>query len=457
MKRSLIVVATFCFFLVPSAAYACSCATGDPPVEFNRARAIFIGRMIGGTEKLSLKDGQGKDRRIEAGAVRFAVEEIFKGTVAQEATIEIASMSDTSCGPYGLKRGERYLVYAYAGEENADTLYSGVCTRTSTLDSPYVKEDLDFLRNLPPPGTGGNLSGRIWADLRTRGTTPLAHVKVNVRRSADNEVIAVVTDEEGRFELKRLKPGKYKVEPVFPQNYKGERDFAEVTIDDRGTAQVGFEAYINGRVSGRIFDKEGQSFNSIFLQLVAADKTVYGHATGEEGKFEVEGTPPGEYVLYLELQHADYKKHKPYYYPGTFNREEAAVIKVGLGETVEGLEFPLPDEFKVRTITGHVVWKDGQPASGVAVMLLCPQSAKRDGYHIEFTPTSAQTDAQGRFKLEAFTGETYWLEARGTKQEGNRDDSVEMHSPAKKITLSEHLKDVQIVLSENGFSKGCEK
>ncbi len=90
MKRIFIATAALCFFLIPSTAYACSCATGEPPFEFNRARAVFIGRMLGGTEKISLKDQNGKSYRIEAGEVRFAVEEVFKGDIANRITIEIA-------------------------------------------------------------------------------------------------------------------------------------------------------------------------------------------------------------------------------------------------------------------------------------------------------------------------------------------------------------------------------
>ena len=275
-----------CFLLIPSATYACSCATGDPPFEFNRAKAVFIGQMLDGTETLSMKDG--KSHSIEAGAVRFTVEEVFKGGVANETTIEIASMSGTSCGPYGLKRGERYIVYAYGNEKDEKTLYSGVCTRTGLVSSNYAKEDLDFLRNLPPAGTGGNLRGRIRADLRAGGATPLPNVKVNIR-SADNQVITVTTDKEGEFEVKQLNPGKYRVAPEFPENYTSNREFEEVTVNDRGTAGVRFEAYLNGRVLGRIVDKDGRGFNSIFLTLVGSGKTVYGHSTGDDGGFKVEG------------------------------------------------------------------------------------------------------------------------------------------------------------------------
>lgn len=459
MKRILTIIASFCFFLIPSTAYACSCATGDPPAEFNRAQAIFIGQMLRGTEKLSEKDDKGKAYKLEAGAVKFIVEEVFKGTVVGEVTIEIASMAGTSCGPYGLKRGERYLVYAYGSEQDANVLYSGVCTRTQPVSSKYAKEDMEFLRNLPPAGTGGNLRGSVWADIKAASggsAAPLPNVRVNIR-SADNQVITVTTDAEGKFEAKKLKAGKYQVEPEFPEHYVSEHTSEEVTIDDRGTANVGFEAYLNGRVLGRVLDKDGQGFNRISMTLSSDDKRVYAHSTGENGEFEAQGVPPGEYVLSLELRHADYNQKRTFYYPGTSAREEAVVIKIGLGETVQGLEFTLPEEFKVRTVSGRVVFADGQPAASVDVMLLCPRNTKPDGFYVEYSPTSRQTDEQGRFQLEGLTGESYWLEARGSKKSDRKDEPIELHSPSKQIVVSENLSDIKVVLSEKGYSGECQK
>jgi hypothetical protein len=409
--------------------------------------------MVGGTETLSAEDQEGKSHTIEAGHVRFAVEEVFKGSLASETTIEIASMNGTSCGPYGLKRGQRYIVYAYADEKDSRILYSGVCTRTRQLDSNYAKEDLDFLRNLPPAGSGGNLRGRIWADLRAGGATPLPNVKVNIRGD-DDQVRTVTTDKEGGFLLKSLKAGVYRVEPEFPANYWTDRRIEEVSVDDRGTAVVGFEAYLNGRVAGRMVDKDGQSFNSPFLHLEADRKSLYAQSTGQSGGFEARGVPPGEYFLYLEMRNSDYSRKTRFYYPGTFERSEAAVVKVGLGETVEGLVFRLPDEFKVRTIEGQVVWEDGQPASNVEVMLLCPRSAVPDGFAVEFGPTSGGTDEQGRFRLEGFTDEAYWIEARG-KRGSKKGGLIEAHSQSKRIVVTDNLKGIKLILSEKGRIGGC--
>jgi hypothetical protein len=266
----------------------------------------------------------------------------------------------------------------------------------------------------------------------------------------------VFTDKKGEFTVKQLKPGKYKIEPEFPPNYTSEQKFEEVTLDDRGSAAVAFEMYIDGKVTGRVFDKDGNDFNSIFLELLGEGEPVGGFSTGEDGVFEITGAPPGEYVLTLEMQNRDYKKNKLYYYPGTFEREKATKIRVGLGERVDGLEFRLPAESVVRTIEGEVVWNDGTPAADVEVHLLCPRSTTPDGFTIESSGTSTQTDKEGRFRLEAFMGETYWLEARGSKA-GKNPIVDGMHSRSRKLSINDNVKNLKLTLSQAGrFGSGCQ-
>jgi hypothetical protein len=243
--------------------------------------------MLGGTQKFSVKDDIGKRSTREAGQVRFSVEEIFKGSNAAELTIQIDSHEGTSCGPYGLKRGERYVVYAYASNVDEKVLFTGVCTRTNSAANLLAKEDLYFLRNLPPPGSGGELYGHVLVNLKDRkqpGT--LSNVRIIIS-GPDDQTISVFTDEKGEFTAKQLKAGKYKVELDLPPNYTTERKSAEVTVDDRGSAGASFVTYIDGRVTGRVFDKEGNNFNSIRLSLVGEGKDVTGSSIGRDGVFEI--------------------------------------------------------------------------------------------------------------------------------------------------------------------------
>jgi hypothetical protein len=139
-------------------------------------------------------------------------------------------------------------------------------------------------------------------------------------------------------------------------------------------------------------------------------------------------------------------KNKVYYYPGTFEREKATKIRVGLGERIEGIEFRLPAESLVRTIEGEVAWDDGTPAANVDVNLFCPRSTTPDGLIVEFLRPYTHTDNEGRFRLEAFAGETYWLEARGEKA-GN-----ELHSPSRKLSINQNVKNLKLRLAKDGDS-----
>ncbi|MEK7723822.1 MAG: hypothetical protein AAB336_05705 [Acidobacteriota bacterium] len=454
------VILLFLFLFSPLAVNACSCAFSSPCSAFADTKAVFIGKMLGGTEKHTIKNEKGNSYIIESGKVRFQVQKVFKGNVSKQVTVDIASMKGTSCGTYGLKRGITYLVYGYGDKENTNNLYTGVCTRTNPIPNEYTKEDLKFLENLPPIGTGGNLTGSIWSDLKRGGATPFDKLKINVIDES-GKVLTVFTNKEGDFELKRLKAGKYRVEPQLPEFFTIGKEIKEVEIVDRGCSSVGFEAEMTGKILGRMVDADDKPYNSIFLRLTFLENidnsytSIYGHSFGKNGEFDVEGVPPGKYVLYLELENNDYKKgQKRYFYPGTFNLKDAKILEVGLGGKIEGLKFILPDEYRVRTVKGNVTWADGTPASKVRVMLLCPQNIKKDGYKVEFSPPTTETNEQGNFELQGFTGESYWVEVRGEKDYEDKTVRV-FHSPAKKIEIQNDISNLKLVLSENGFSAGC--
>jgi hypothetical protein len=456
MKRVFGLIVMFCFYLTPEVAYACKCIHDDPPEAFNKAKVIFIGQMLGGTERLS--DYETIDDRIqgvtiEAGTVRFSVEEVFKGNIKNRVTVWVNSHKGTSCGPYGLRRGKRYLVYAYSDEgaygnerdkTGVGSLYiaGGVCARTARVE--YAKKDLDFLRKLPPPGGGGNLSGGIWAGSKGVDSTLLSGLKVRIHGDS-GQAITVSTDKGGKFEVKNLRAGKYRVEPELPAKYMSIPKSDEVSIDDGGTATVEFSAYVDGRVVGRLIDKEGRVVNWPSPQIEADGMSDLwdsrnAFSWARDGTFEVVGVAPGKYVLYLGMKNADSREERRFYYPGTFNRKEATAIDVGLGETVEGIQFVLPDGARVRAVEGQVVWADGKPAVDVTVALFHCGSIKPDGF-VGVGLRQTETDKQGRFRLEGFADEFCWIEAIGVKR------GRVMESPSRKIVMGENPTDIKLVLS----------
>ena len=74
-------------------------------------------------------------------AVRFKVEESWKGALSKEATV-FTGQGGSDCG-YKIEVGQRYLVYAY--RYNDADLGTNICQRTASLIE--AAEDLKVLGN----------------------------------------------------------------------------------------------------------------------------------------------------------------------------------------------------------------------------------------------------------------------------------------------------------------------
>ncbi|MBO0861422.1 MAG: hypothetical protein J2P21_23610 [Chloracidobacterium sp.] len=112
MNRLPLLLAFLIATLAHSAVYACSCAATSPPAEFNRAKAIFIRKALGGTESWEKKTKDSIPNQFEAGK----------------------------------ERPVRYIIYGY-DDADGNGLHGGSCTGTRRANDKYAKEDLDFLRN----------------------------------------------------------------------------------------------------------------------------------------------------------------------------------------------------------------------------------------------------------------------------------------------------------------------
>src|SRR5215468_3715052 len=79
------------FFIPTANAHGCSCYSISPCEAFAHAKVVFVGRMIGGTEKNTEKRYGGQLIAYEAGDVSFEVEEAFKGEIGKEFNVFVAS------------------------------------------------------------------------------------------------------------------------------------------------------------------------------------------------------------------------------------------------------------------------------------------------------------------------------------------------------------------------------
>ena len=410
-------------------AKACVCMPSRSPYrEFQEARAVFVGKVVGSKDVASTETIRDQTYTSYERFYQFAINETFKG-LTKATTVEIsAGTTNTSCYQ-GFTVGESYLVYSFG--ESDDHLGSGACTRTTNLS--HAAAELHYLRGLlkgvPEPRVYGAVM-RIDADLSaskpTTRVTPLAGIKVLIE--GKGKKFEVVTDQHGLFSLTRIPDGNYKASPVLPEKYKLYfPEWAEFILRPQkelnyGRTQQGPSAYAsfdvgwNNNLIGRIVDAEGNPIVrakiSVWLARSPSPLLIrrddYDHHA--EGKFQFNGLNPGRYLLCADIRapFTDKTKATTFYHTSADSVDQAREISIGENETLESRDIQLPPGYVVRRIEGILVWPNGVPVSGGWVFL----SASNEPTEDEKAFDVGSTDAMGRFSVQAFVGAEYWLHSQ---------------------------------------------
>ena len=131
-------------------AYACKCVMpGSPSEELEKFDAVFAGKV------LSIEHSFDPDTRSRSPGdhttVGFSINTVWKGTV--DSNIDLTTPpTGGSCG-FAFVEGEEYIVYAYEGAGENDSLNVSVCSRTALLAE--AEADTDALGEGYAPQGGG--------------------------------------------------------------------------------------------------------------------------------------------------------------------------------------------------------------------------------------------------------------------------------------------------------------
>lgn len=437
-------------------AEACSCMMGQQPcAAFGAASAVFVGTATEVRVKEAAKSKSREKLDWTPVVVRFAVLQPFQGVEGTEVEVT-TGRGGGDCGYY-FRRGESYLVYAYGGRDGKP-LATGICTRTRPVSD--ASEDLEFLRGLGARGPGVSIDVRVERsrqnvkDGTSKSLGGLADARVTFEGAGESREVR--TDSEGRVRLSGLKPGTYKVRLALPEGLTTYKEEQELTVADRGCASVFYSVTDDGRVGGRVVDVEGSAVKGVRVALVEADdpesERHYARdaTTGEDGRYEFKGLPPGRYLLAVNLnpypQPNDPTNAYPRtYYPGVAEASRAEAVTVGVGERAKDRDITLPARRAESVVNGLVVWDDGSPVAN-ALLSVTDETYLNRGGGLGVPPA----DAQGRFTLKGYVGQVLLVSAGSNRPfvgDLRRDGPMERAEPAR-VTLDGPTESVRIVITK---------
>lgn len=370
---------------------------------------------------------QWDESRFEGHFTKMIVERSYKGDLKAGDEM-VFSHGLSGCGwSYFVEDdiGRRILFYLPAPGKDQKPWRGGGCGRGG--DVPHVGDDLLFLNNLAKASGRTRLSGRVAFD----SDEGPGVANRTIRVVGAKKTYEAKTDENGVYEIYDLPAGRYLVEPETPPGWKIDVDssrrspsFADVenvneivsdgrlkripvVVEDKRHAgiDIGFE--IDNAISGRVLDAAGRPMREVCLRVFpAADEqqAAFPYKAGctkDDGAFLFEEIPTGSYVLVVN-EDGKITSSEPFgkfYYPNVAERERAAVITVGPGDRVTGLDIHPPAAIETITVEGRLLYSDGQPAAGETVEFK-PDKAAGDMEG----EAKTYTDTAGRFSLKILKG-----------------------------------------------------
>jgi Carboxypeptidase regulatory-like domain len=244
--------------------------------------------------------------------------------------------------------------------------------------------------------------------VKLASSEPLSKASVHLQSTEDRtRAISVVTNVGGRFELKAIDPGRYRL-TVSRVGYVTQ-EYGQKKPDDPGAVlalrpgqelkDLLFRLMPSGVIAGRILDEDGEPLPSV---NVTAAREVYSEGkralsmgamveTNDLGEYRLFGLSPGRYFVSAVYPYwsrlgggedsgtsaAEQQGYAKMYYPGTADVGKAISIALKSGEEIPSTDILLRKVLVYR-IRGRVYNQiTGKPGTGTNVMLM-PKTNRRE-------------------------------------------------------------------------------
>ena len=289
----------------------------------------------------------------------------------------------------------------------------------------------------PPKEESCSISGIV---IKMVDSAPLRKAHLILRSVEDpNRTVAAVTNADGRFALKDIEPGPYRLNVTrvgFVADEYGRRKpnapGAILTLHaGQDLKDLQFRLIPAGVISGKIYDDDGEPLPSVIVNAV---RQVYSEgkrnrsaatsvSSNDLGEYRLFGLAPGRYFVSCvyprwnrggdEVDSADAEKegYAKLYYPGTADVAKAEPITIKVGEEASSIDI-LMRKVPVHQVRGNV-YNQITHKPGVGVMLvLVPKTTNREW---DYTSPATVQKPDGSFVIQevlpgSYTLASFWFD-----------------------------------------------
>ena len=355
MKLKSFTIAFFFWAIVTLAAdatLACSCLPKGTVLEsFEESEVVIIARII----SVQKSDPADKQHYFVDGvrSTTFIIEKVYKGNVRVRDELVFAQGNGADC-VWTFKEvfiGGSFLLYLNTPKMESDLWLAGTCSRSRGLKG--ATEDLLYLDNLKKV-RGKTLSpGNTASGIATTWKWQTKRFASSVRRR-------LMKQRPMRMESTKstiLPPGQYQLEPEIQKGWRLDPSWLRqvaglsekpnptgtltFTLEAKKHVSIDLSFQPDNSVEGSVVDSSGNPIEGVCVYLWTPKQTEgFGtyDCTDAKGEFQIESIAKGSYVLVVN-PHGATSKHnfRKFYYPSVTEREKAALIDIGAGETVKNI------------------------------------------------------------------------------------------------------------------------
>jgi hypothetical protein len=239
---------------------------------------------------------------------------------------------------------------------------------------------------------------------------PIGHAKAYLFCLATHDAIFIDVTSDGSFEFKNIPAGSYSLRIINTSGFQdaiynpeGKSDYPRFSLEDgEHRSGIVFKAKPAYRISGKVLDEDGKIPENIdtlrVLAWIEKDngqgyENEQAHLNRQDGSYFIDGlSGKPVYIMAINWRAAkEGNAHPPIYYPGTFSRNDAKLIRFDEKQECENIDIRLRRKGGL-ILKGTVTDDTGKPVPEAFVVV-----HRRD---MLFDFITDYTDKKGRYRIQ---------------------------------------------------------